>query len=78
MKFCFSLVALAGLAVWNVGCGSSDTESAADPISDLDTELGETGGMDTGSTTPALPDDTGDPDTDTESGGPELPESTDE
>ena len=87
MKVCFTWLAIIGLAVWNVGCGSADSDT--DPMSG--TDLGAPGGIELGSQTPGMDEDTSTDDTsseDTSTGetgadeaetdGPELPETTDE
>ena len=80
MKVCFTWLAIIGLAVWNVGCGSADSETITDPMMDAGTDLGVPGGIEPGSQTPGMDEDTS-PDTSVdvlETDGPELPETTEE
>lgn len=74
MKFCFACLAMVGLAVWTVGCGSQDTTTTPDPT--VDTDLGTPGGMEGGTTTGGMApagEDTGSGEEDGATGGPELP-----
>ena len=80
MKVCFSWLAVLSLAVWNVGCGSSDPATPAAPAPSTDTELGAPGGIETGSGTAGMEMDTPAEDTpaEAETDGPVLPETTEE